>query len=85
MMPQPLPPRNSLWRYIGPGFAHGAIQRVVISNALEIVSVHEFAGFALLRGGPQWSYLGTVEEFLRDFKFVGSMPTPNSGDRYRHY
>jgi hypothetical protein len=54
---------------------------VILSDHHEVVSVHEFAGFALLRGGPQWSYLGAVDEFLLNFKFLGDMPAPYSATR----
>lgn len=81
MTPPPSPRPNTLWRYVGGGAAHGSIQRVILSDVHEVVSVHEFAGFALLRGGPQWSYLGDVAEFLLNFRFLGNMPAPYSAGR----
>lgn len=60
-----VPNTNTLWRYVGPGNAHGDIQRVVSADDVEVVTISE-------RARPEqidWSYLGPTSEFPKMFKF----------------
>lgn len=59
------PPRaylNQLWRYIGPGTATGTLHRVLLCKVREIGTVQEAPI-------PNWSWLGSPEEFYANFIF----------------
>jgi hypothetical protein len=49
--------------YVGDGLGYGALHRVILSDALEVVTVHE-------SNYPRWSWLGTPDEFRRVFRFI---------------
>lgn len=72
-MLSPDPHVNDCWRYIGPGPAHGILQRIVLSDAHEIVTVQESPL-------PRFSWAGIPEEFQKLFVFiVGPAPSWNRG------
>jgi hypothetical protein len=58
-----IPAVNDCWRYTGPGPAHGILQRIVLLEPHEVVSVQE-SPF------PRFSWLGSVEDFQRFFVFI---------------
>lgn len=69
----PAPTIGHCWRFIGSGPAYGILQRIVLNDGKEIVSVQECSG-------PRFSWLGTVEDFLKEFVFVmGPAPSWNRG------
>lgn len=64
---------NDCWRFIGPGPAHGILQRIVLNDAHEIVTVQE-SSF------PRFSWLGSAEDFRKFFRFiVGPAPSWDRG------
>ena len=64
---------NDCWRYVGPGPAHGILQRIVLHDVHEIVSVQESPL-------PRFSWLGSVDDFLKFFRFVvGPAPSWDRG------
>lgn len=65
----PDPVVNYCYRFVGPGPAHGILQRVVLLDPHEVVSVQESSE-------PRFSWAGTVEDFKKFFVFiVGPAPS----------
>lgn len=57
---RPEPRFNQVWRFIGPGRGHGTIHRILRCTWKEIGTVQDSVQ-------PDWSWLGSVEDFLKNF------------------
>jgi hypothetical protein len=72
-----IPRINDCWRYVGPGPAHGILQRIVLNDNKEIVSVQECSE-------PRFSWSGAVADFLKQFVFIVG-PAPSWTRGANHY
>jgi hypothetical protein len=62
------------FRYVGPGPANGILQRVVLADAHQVVSVQEASA-------PRFSWSGALDEFWSQFVFITG-PAPSAFRRF---